>query len=55
MAAWILQFIPRGIPTPPFPFEPAASVSKVKSLLLAAAVLLYLWSLVRFLRSGRGR
>ncbi len=53
MAAWILQFIPGGIPTRPFPFEPAAPVSKVQSLLLAAAVLLYLWSLILLLRRRR--
>ncbi len=55
MAARILQFIPGGIPTPPLPFEPTAHVSKVKLVLAAAAILLYVWSLIRFLRSGRGR
>ncbi len=55
MAARILQFIPGDIPTPPFSFEPTAHVSKVKSLFLAVAVLFYVWSLIRLLRSGRGR
>lgn len=55
MAAWILQFIPGGYPTPPFPCEPAAHFSKVKSLFLAAAVLFYVWSLIQLVRSGRGQ
>ncbi len=55
MAVWILQFIQGDIPTPAVPFEPAAHVSKVKSLFLVAAVLFYVWSLIRLLRSGRGR
>jgi hypothetical protein len=54
MAAGILQSIPGDIPTPPFPFQPAAHVSKVKWL-LAIAVLFYVWSLIRLLRSGRGQ
>lgn len=52
MAVWILQLIPGDIPTPPF--QPTAHVSKIK-LLLAAVVLLYVWSLIRLLRSGSGR
>ncbi len=54
MAARILQFIQGDIPTPPFPFEPPAHVSKVK-VFLAVAVLFYVWSLIRLLRSGRDR
>lgn len=55
MAAWILQFIPGGIPTQTFPFEPAAQINKYPLLLATAAIPLYVWSLVRFLRSRRGR
>ena len=53
MAAWILQFIPGDIPPLPSPFEPATHVSKVKWL-LAVAVLFYVWSLIRLLRT-RGK
>lgn len=54
MAARILQFISGCIPTLPLPFQPTAQASKVK-LLLAAAVLLFVWSLIRLLRSRRSR
>jgi hypothetical protein len=53
MAAWILQFTLGDIPPPPFPFEPATHASKVKWL-LAVAVLLYVWSLIRLVRT-RGK
>ena len=53
MAAWILQFVSGDSIPPPFPFEPATHVSKVKWL-LAVAVLFYVWSLIRLVRT-RGK
>ena len=53
MAGWILQVIPGDIPTPPFALQPTAHTSKVK-LFLAAAVLFYVWSLIRLVRT-RGK
>ena len=53
MAGWILQFIPGDIPPPQFPLQPTAHTSKVK-LFLAVAVLFYVWSLIRLLRT-RGK
>ncbi len=54
MAVRILQFIAGGIPNPAFLFKPTAHASKSK-LFLAAAVLLFVWSLIRLLSSRRGR
>jgi hypothetical protein len=55
MAARILQFIPGAIPTQTLAFEPIAHLGKFWLFLAAAAIPLYVWSLVWFLRSRRGR
>jgi hypothetical protein len=55
MAAWILQFILVRIPTQTLPLEPIAHLGKFWFFLAAAAIPLYVWSLVWFPRSRRGR
>lgn len=53
MAGWILQIIPGDIPPLLSPFEPATHASKAQWF-LAVAVLFYVWSLIRLLRT-RGK
>lgn len=55
MAVRILQFTTGGIPTPPLLFQSTEQTSKVKGLLAAAAVLVFVWSLIRLLRGRRRR
>lgn len=58
MAVGILQFIPGGVPTPPLLFllfQSAGQTSRVKGLLAAAVVLVFVWSLIRLLRGRKRR
>lgn len=55
MAVGILQSSAGGVPIPPLLFQSAGQASKVKGLLAAAVVLVFVWSLIRLLRGRRRR